>query len=606
MNLQDRIETLLHKRNWGRYQYSVEAADTEAPLEAHITNTWHINIKHGPLLSKLDSALAQTRTPQLFLGKDNLDAMLIMIVDHEIGHWEYCPFDWDNHAEILQGAIEGVQDVKLRQPPISLPHYTQLEPDETTKQIARRLTNMFDDIIDDVANMYRNPRKEHYADGFIGFYALEAERNQGFTKTFATFIDCICKLGTDAYKNFTEQYATTYDPALTRQALDIFTQSHKLTQRAIHGQLQLQDKVAIYHSMMEKTQWKSKAREFARLLTPHLEENEKNQTHKQSGQIAEQDQTPGQPAQTSKPNQLANQAAFAQAMEEHLPEMIKHAIRKGQRADFAPSGEFIDELYKQRAEEIAMSAEEDGETTQLAITHLQKQPLHPHSNVGNVDWHAPQPTLQDNQIQLQFFEKHTPYTHALPGADKGTALPDILLMIDSSGSMTYDYNPHEGSGTYDTLMRAVYSVFKHLEDKGYLYHMKLGTVLFEGKPNYFSGWHEHSSMIEAKKPLLESHKYGQGIGTQLEHTTIRNAIDENPNKFWAILVSDGGVNNPTEARLALNSLRDAGNTLSYIKVGGCGLDTIVDCAKQLGQVIKLQSDTDLRGMLLEQTDATYD
>jgi hypothetical protein len=187
--------------------------------------------------------------------------------------------------------------------------------------------------------------------------------------------------------------------------------------------------------------------------------------------------------------------------------------------------------------------------------------------------------------------------------------------------MIGNYDPVQGIGAYDILLRTAWSVFKYLEDTDQIKHMKFGSILFEGIPNYFSGWNGFWNMRDFKDTLLDPCAYREQFrgkseeeiqramsrnkgGTNLDIDAVRQAMEQSNGKFWALIVSDGDIHNYSEAEQAVREITNKGNHLTYIETraprvgtGGCTAfgQSVIDAG---GEYIPVSSPEDLRDVVL--------
>ncbi len=553
--MKQKLEQLLAEQNWGTDDFVIQEVPTPALISAGIEDRgkWHIEIQVDKQINQLDNILARfqntgffprfSKRKNYFTGKDNLGNLLYFIVGHEVGHWRYCPFHIDNREDIVSGVAEGLAEIGFTQKQI--------------KQHSQRVYNYFADILDNVMSMYRDRQKEKFRDGFLAFYTEQGVITGRYTEDFFIFVDAIARLGVDeqAMKKFAANFTKKHEELEreTEEVIKILIEDNELAKKVIESETTFDEKVSIYHALDDKEKWHDKAKEFAKLIGKYMRKQEQYK------------------------NQLSNESGghgSSQEQQEIMRELIKKSIEKGHFVGYAPIGVALDEVYKQRAEQLLIKMQEEkGESFNLPIAYLQRKPLEAGADMNNVDWQNPELVFDaDGNEELEFFEKRVSLPYNEEGPEKGTRVPDILFLIDTSGSMIRGYDPAAGTGPYDMLLRSVWSVFKQLEDKEMIQHMNFGVLLFEGKPNYFSGWHSYYEMDELKEVLLNPIKYHHGpfligSGTDLDARVIQNAVDASEGKFWAITVSDGAIGNLDEACNAMSYIAGKGHNLSFMKMG---------------------------------------
>jgi hypothetical protein len=516
---------------------------------------WKMHIMCVSELGNLDEFLKKKlkgkrkKFAKYFAGKDNVGNDLHFVVQHEIGHHRFCPFDHFKYGEeIISGISEGLEERNWGRPEI--------------EQYANRIKNEFADILDNVMNMYRD-KTGKYEDGFLVDYVkegLKGSEEEGFNDEFCIFIDTIAKLGMDnsKMKDFASHFNDKYRALEldVREVVQIFTSDSALTEKVMDGKtLALEDKLKIYRNMNNRARWHQMAKEYAKIIGPHLRDQ-------------------GKPK-----NKLTNSSSPTDT-EQGIRQMIRHSIKNGHSTSYADEFTVLDEMHKMEAEDINMRMNKhDGDEMKLPIAYMARKEIGPRPDLSCVDWTNPDLEIGPNGPRMQFYEHHAPIFADEDGFLGEGRIPNILLIIDKSGSMTSCYRPQGGSSRYNLLLKSVYSMFKYLEDKDIMPHIKIGGLMFESIPNYFTGWHTYDNLNELKKALFypDAPRYGvEGIpeqirrnafGTNLDAEAVKQATELADGPFWAIIVSDGAIHNQLEAKRAVSYLVDNGNYVSLVKIG---------------------------------------
>jgi uncharacterized protein with von Willebrand factor type A (vWA) domain len=156
---------------------------------------------------------------------------------------------------------------------------------------------------------------------------------------------------------------------------------------------------------------------------------------------------------------------------------------------------------------------------------------------------------------------------SFPKISKG--LPDILFMVDTSGSMDWAYAEQNGtvdaSGpmhSYDLACTAVHSVVNYLEKSKKAAWMKFGSVTFSSTTK-FSGWKDHKDIKEIFKALYDK----ENSGTSLDSAVIDEVLKSKNDNFWAIMMTDGAIGNEEEALQKVQEMVEQGNYFTLIHIG---------------------------------------
>ena len=621
--MRNKIERLLFDQNWGNSQFEITEVEDPHLISAgtHDTGHWKIFVDFDKRIDKLDDILGKINVSTIdklrgqrsyFDGKDNLDSLLYFVVGHEVGHWKHCPGHIDDREEIMSGVAEGLQRIGF--------------DSEKVENQSQRVYNMFADILDNVMSMYRDKKKEKFQEGFLGFYAKEGSLCE-YSDDFYLFVDTQVRLGIDEplMKKFASFFRKDKDALsnVTKEILNILVEDSSLAAKIMNEQLTLQEKVDIYHRLNEKNKWHRKARDFASLLGKYIKEQDPNDNRLSHGYGGQS----GKPRQQQGSKGNNKHEGCNHADDKNIRELVKRSLKKGHSVGYAPKTIALDELYKMRAERIVMDLKKrEGDMYRLAVAYLQRKEItNSNFNMNNVDWQNPEIGMDEKgQLTLDFLEKLNPVFADKKGAEKGGRLPDILFIVDRSGSVIEGYDPGRGTGAYDMILRSMYSVFKYLEDNNQIQNMRFGTILFDNIPNYFSGWKTFYDMQDIKDPLLMpgDPKFNPEInfimkkmipkqrgflgGTNLDLDTIVEATDDKQGNYWAIIISDGEIHNRGEAREAVQYMADKGNPISFIRVGYSMDNEFAEYVSEVGgQVYHVKDASDLSKLVLKEAKHHY-
>ena len=175
--------------------------------------------------------------------------------------------------------------------------------------------------------------------------------------------------------------------------------------------------------------------------------------------------------------------------------------------------------------------------------------------------------------------------------------PDLLFVVDSSGSMRWD--PCSGTGAYDSLLRAVYSVLQFLERQNKAQHMRFAAVNFSGTTLHTT-WEDYSNIRVVKKMLFR-HQSG---GTKLDAGTLENIAAKSQDRFLCLMVSDGQISNAEAVVSAISSMVSHGHGFVLIQIGSHNATS--QAVAQLGLPVHVISDhLQLEGLCLEYSKQTW-
>ncbi len=197
-------------------------------------------------------------------------------------------------------------------------------------------------------------------------------------------------------------------------------------------------------------------------------------------------------------------------------------------------------LYEGRTSPVGLGLRSNVENAgHTPVTPLLSRPVDPLSSpdadrlclhrVECLPRRGDRPALRFHQVEASV---HTPAGQG--GSER--SLPDLAFLLDSSGSMGYE--PYEGRGLYDLLLRTVFGVFHWLRSKGLASYLRYAVLNFSETTRYsgWCGWSERDRLYEG---LFDY----QGGKTVLGADVLHRAAEEARRPFTAIMVSDGELDN---------------------------------------------------------------
>ncbi len=261
-----------------------------------------------------------------------------------------------------------------------------------------------------------------------------------------------------------------------------------------------------------------------------------------------------------------------------------------------PGFDALDVLYRNRATGVEIESETIKKRgMSFPISHMARERLEQGvPGLNNIDWGATR-ISQDDQLVL--FRKRLPITDDIPARMELGGFPDLLFCCDSSGSMQWD--PFTGTGAYDSLLRAVYSVFQFLEKQNKAQHMRFAVVNFSGTTLH-TAWEDYNNIRVVKKMLFK-HQSG---GTKLNAATLENIARQSKDRFLCLMVSDGQISNPQDVVNAIQSMVSHGHGFVLIQIGSA--NSMSQAVEALGLPVHLISDhRQLEGLCLEYSKQTW-
>jgi hypothetical protein len=221
--------------------------------------------------------------------------------------------------------------------------------------------------------------------------------------------------------------------------------------------------------------------------------------------------------------------------------------------------ETLDTLYRGRVTKVKIESEViHRKGMAFDIAYMTREELGSgFPSLDRIDWGATR-ILGDGTLKL--YEKKIPITDKTPAKLEMAGFPDLLFIVDSSGSMSWD--PRGGTGPYDSLLRAIYSIFDFLERHNKAQYMQFGVVNFSGT-TVITPWHRFAELEEVKKSLFK-HQNG---GTKLDCAAVRRIVQSSPDRFLCLMVTDTQISNAKEVFTTVQMMVDNGHGFVLIQIG---------------------------------------
>lgn len=250
----------------------------------------------------------------------------------------------------------------------------------------------------------------------------------------------------------------------------------------------------------------------------------------------------------------------------------------------------LDALYRERVVDLRVESDTRRKPgMSLDIAHMSRE------EIGNglpdfscVDWGA---TRRGPDGNLHLYTKKLPITDQTPVSYETGGFPDMLLVVDSSGSMRWD--PVKGTGPYDSLLRAIYSVFHFLEANTKAQYMRFAAVNFSST-TLKTPWHSYPELKEVKK-LLFKHQAG---GTTLDCAVLRSIAESSSDRFLCLMVTDSQISNAAKVAGVIQKMAGEGHQFVLIQIGRPAAMT--QAVQSYGHAVHIVSDhTQLAGLCLK-------
>jgi len=414
------------------------------------------------------------------------------------------------------------------------------------------------------------------------------------SKHFTLFLNTAAKLYLDKEKEkyWQEYYAEDFEELEeeTQNILEILVDDHETARKIADRTATKQDwKKALHEIEYKYNKWADKNKKVVEIFLKYLDPEE-------------------QPKGTGMNMFFQNFIDNPEDMEE----AIENLVKKGKPLHLADKDTVYNAIYRQKAQDIVMEEiRQDKEEGRLKIKDISlKKTTIP--SLSGIKWSKTKVKYVDGEPQFEFYKEEVPLEipGSFPKITRG--LPDMLFMVDTSGSMGWAYAENNGNidtsremADYDLACTSIHSVVNYLEKSKKAPWMKFGAVTFSDETK-FSGWKEHKDIDEMFKTLYDK----EDGCTQLDTKVIDEVLKSKSDNFWAIMVTDGALHNEAEALKKIQEMVEQGNyfTLIHIKGAYSGGESFCKKIKELygeDAAVIIKSAEDLAGVSLKYTKHMY-
>jgi len=243
-----------------------------------------------------------------------------------------------------------------------------------------------------------------------------------------------------------------------------------------------------------------------------------------------------------------------------LQELIQAGIGKGKPImNLALNFDVLDAIYRARATHVRIESESDkSKDMTFDMTHVARKEADPqHIRWNMIDYGR---TRFGQNSEPTLYEKRHPLKCEVPVIEDMSGFPDLMFVVDSSGSMSWD--PRNGQGPYDCLLRAIYSVFAFLEEQGKGQHMKFAAVNFSGR-TLKTSWVPFGELRKIKEMLFK-HQRG---GTVLDCAMLEEIVNRSDDRFLCLIITDGQISNSPQVFETVKMMKNRGHGVVMIQIG---------------------------------------
>ena len=513
------------------------------------------------------------------------------------GYYDTCPRDSWGHRRLIEAASWGA--------------FGSYYPSESERQVSASIASFFERTL--VA--YALTRAEGAQ--FVSGLAMERMLNQHpphllsalFQRTQAILFPTECK-------NAARIYPLEPEPTADALLLDVLFTLFRARLRSARGHLRLRGKIRCPVSW----EWEDTVERLAELLAPYLMPQPDSgptppNPFQQPGLLVDRPPSLGLPTggwPMVDPGDLVNPFADSGAQDRQgtPPPPGRGGSRPGteQGPGLAYDFERLDDYYSRQARSLRVKDGNDDrheeEPEMLPVGFLDCAPARLQDLAcGQIDWFRTRwsPPSPANPSGLKLCRLTDPLEIPANTFDPASRdAPNLLLVVDSSGSMKFDPRSiGPGRGKYDVVLMACWGLFRYLGERGLGDRVWINAVNFSGATRS-SGWHRGDALDPVKRVLAAY----QGGGTRLGTTAIQSARESAPGRFLTITMTDGSLGNTEQALEELHRTVQSGNSLALLHIGAPNAFT--EGVRDMGGAVHILNQADdLVGLCLDLAKANY-
>ncbi len=568
------IREFLSKKNWDMlYQSNILRKDMDnGVIDAHIDMLkWVITLEFD---NKFEEKIRYHNAKCGFNFDNPIKKTIEMVLEHEMNHWKICPGDIVYLEMLMDTVSKGLEDGGLKKADIPT--------------VTPYMSNFFSDIIiNSIASVDRN-----YTDGFFLLYgqrlnsthkqSIFSQINKNSSNTdlvFDIFCDVqakifgntvnersIVEIGTSNY-NRVKDYVTKLLCALSSpiHANDIY--SKKIDAKSTDELLS---------KFKKEDNWGPMAYTTAKLLAPlfnNINEEKLDEMFPLSGPIKK----------------------FVED-KNYRKMVVENGIGRGSELKYIKKFENYDEQYRKKAGIIVIESNADSEEKHSLTICKMGLDEADKNNPSSIYW--PNTIIAGDQLLLN--QKPLPFNMNFEGNTLVGSMQDILFIVDTSGSMDWSGYPFDNS-KYDLSLQSFYAMVNYLEKIKKASFLNYGLIQFSNN-TIWSKWHSYYELDNVKKALFDMY---EGNRTHLDPKILNEALKTKRDKFMAVMISDGEIENSRDVINSCTEMISEGNDFILLQIAS--RDNFANqIASKGGTVVNIDNPKDMINLVLSATKRKYD
>ncbi len=283
---------------------------------------------------------------------------------------------------------------------------------------------------------------------------------------------------------------------------------------------------------------------------------------------------------------------------ESIEKYILYKIKRGEIPSFISKFEFLDAYYKIHTPLLMVNLPLKGDF---------KIPL---SRYGKEKFDPKDHSFFEIDTRSIFFDPNSPFKGKINfyirpfksgirvrGGEK-KSLPDLLVILDSSGSMTgYSREIIPWGKKYHNAILGIYAVFSFLKRIKIVTYIKYCLIQFSSH-TITTGWLNYRDMKIFKQKLFSPERGKTNLSTKI----VEKVLEESKNEKFILLITDSEIHNWSSIRDRLIRLLSKNHTF-FFQIGNEG--KVSQILKNHFNYIKVKNPQDLAGKIIEVSKNVY-
>ena len=283
---------------------------------------------------------------------------------------------------------------------------------------------------------------------------------------------------------------------------------------------------------------------------------------------------------------------------ENIEKYLIYKLKKGKIPDFLSKFEFLDIYYKINAPLIFVK-----------MIHKEKFEI-PLLKYGKEKFDINENSFFEINWKTLFFDPFSPFKNRINfyvnPFNHGIyikhpfkkSIPDILFILDSSGSMlTPNLNNFPFGEKYHNAILGIYAVLSFLKKIGVAPYIKYSLIQFSSK-TISTGWLNYYEIKELKKRIF----CPEGSTTKFDVDLLEKTLSENKNEKFILFITDSEIFNFYKIKEKLIQLLSENYTF-FFQMGKPG--SAYKVLKNKFNYIKVEKSSDLYGKMIEASKNVY-